>query len=73
MLESELYRNISGVLFPRLANGVGLEFRYQDGDVVLVYHAREAEIAKITQPRTKASLETNQAPRTQVQAHVRKE
>jgi hypothetical protein len=48
-----------------------VESRYQDGDVVVKYRAGEEDIAKITQPRTTASLASDQAskPQTQPKTH----
>jgi hypothetical protein len=55
--------------------GLGSEFRYQDRDVVMMYRAVEANIAKITQPQTTTSLESNQPskPRAQPQGRVERD
>jgi hypothetical protein len=56
MLEIALLRNIDATLYPRAMSDLGVEFRYQEGDFVVMYRAGEKGIAKINHPRTTGVL-----------------
>jgi hypothetical protein len=66
-------QDISGVLFPRVVTGLGTEARSQDGDVIMMFEAREADIAKITQPRTTSTLESEKSTEPKGQPRVQEE
>jgi hypothetical protein len=53
--------------------GLGSESRYQEEDVVVMYHAGEADIARITQPRKTAALESEKPSEPKSQPKARRE
>jgi hypothetical protein len=46
-LEGELHQDILSVIFTMVLTGLGSEFRYQNGDVVVMCRAGKAGIARI--------------------------
>jgi hypothetical protein len=55
---------------------LGSEFRYQKGDVAVMYQAGESDIARIQKPRTTANIESDESaksPKPQAQHRTRQE
>jgi hypothetical protein len=56
MQKKDSRRDISGIWFPRVMNGLGTEARYRDSDEIVMFRAGEERIALINHPRTTGVL-----------------